>query len=83
MLSTIDPRHLDCINSSCRVNPAEQLIAHQLSSLFHGQGQVLNSHLDFASKLLASYFELKVVVAECILELGRVTFIELTLVVEG
>ena len=59
------------------------LIAHLLGSLFHGQGRVLHSHLDFAGKLFTCGLEMKVDFAMCISKLGRVAFVEVPLVMEG
>ena len=79
----VDPLHLGCVDVSCHVDLAEQLIAHLLGSLFHVQSQVLNSHLDFAGELLTSSLEPQVVFAECISEFDQVTLVELPLVVES
>ena len=77
------PLHLGCIDGCGHIDPAEQLIAHHLGTLIHGQRQVLHSQLDFASELLASSLVLKVVFTEFILEFDRVAFKGLLLVVEG
>ena len=78
----INPMHLGSIDGSSHVDPVEQLIAHLFGSLFHGQGQVLHSHQDFAGELLACGFEPKVVLAIGISKLGLVALVELPLVME-
>ena len=57
----VNPLHLGFVDVSSHVDPAAQRTAHLLGPLFYGQGQVLNSHLDFAGELLASSLEPKVV----------------------
>ena len=79
----IDPLHLGCVDGSSRVDPVGQIIAHLLGTLFHGQGQVLHSNLDFAGKLLACGLEPKVLFEMCVSELGRVALVELPLEMEG
>ena len=79
----VNPLHRGCVESCCHVELAAQYIAHLLGSLFHGEGQVLHSHLDFSGELLACSLELKVVFALCIPEFNWVAFITLPLVVEG
>ena len=64
----LNPLHLGCVDVSSHIDPSEQLIAHILGTLFHGQGQELHSQLDFAGELLASSLEPKVVFAEGITE---------------
>ena len=66
----VNPLHLGCVYSCGHVDPIEQLIAHFLGLLFHGDGQVLHSHWDFAGELLSCCLKPKVVFAMCISELG-------------
>ena len=77
------PLHLGCVDGSSHVDPSEQLIAHSLGTLFHGQGQVLHSQLDFAGELLASCLQPKVVFSEGVTEFDCVALVELPLVAEG
>ena len=81
--SLIDPLNLGRVDRSKHVDPVEQLIAHLLGPLFHGQGQVLHSYLDFAGKLLTFCFNPEVVFAMYVSELVLVTLIELPLVIES
>ena len=78
----VDPLHLGGVDSSSHVDPVEQLIAHLLGPLFHGEGQLLHPDLDFASEVLACGLEPKVVFAMCISQLGRVALVEQPLVME-
>ena len=79
----IDPLHLGYVSGSGHVDPVEQLIAHLLGLLFHGQGQLLNPHLDFAGELLGCCFQPEIVFTMSIAELSCVAFVELLLVVES
>ena len=79
----VDHLHLGCVNVSSHVDPDEQLVAHLLGPLVHGQGQLLNSLQDFAGELHASSIEAKVVLAVRISELDRVTLVELPFLVAG
>ena len=79
----VDSLHLGYVVGSSHVDPVEQLIAHLLDPLFHGQGQVLHGHLDYTGELLACGLEPKVVFAMCISDLGRVALVELPLLMEG
>ena len=73
--------HLGCVDGSSHVDPVEQLIAHLLGPLIHAQGEVLDTHLDFGGELLGSALKPKVVFAECISELGRISLVDLPLVI--